>query len=309
MTKRFIVLLAAAALLVIFVPVLRQLMTQILWGYALMGVALPLCRVFEKKLSPGPSAALSLLALGGSLILMVTFMLPTVLRQGQQVLSVLPQWWQRFSPYFQTLPFENLAQAGAGLLKRLSGMAGSLGRLMLSPALAFYFLRDRQSISRALCLWVPLGLRSRTVMAAREARRELAGFLRGQVLISLCVGGLTALGLGLARIPAWLVLGLLMGVMELIPYLGPLLATVPVVIFALPQGMVPTLWALGVVLVVQQLEGNFLSPRLLATATRLHPAWVLLIISLGGMTAGVPGMLLSLPLAVALRGAIRGLMR
>ena len=180
---------------------------------------------------------------------------------------------------------------------------------MLSPVLACDFLRDREAITRHLCLWVPLGSRSRTVAAAREARRELVGFLRGQVLLSLAVGGLTALGLALAGVPAWLLLGLLMGVMELIPYLGPLLAAIAVVLFSLPLGLGPTLWALGVVILVQQLEGALLSPRLMAGATRIHPAVVLLAISFGGMVAGVTGMLLSLPLAVMLRGARRGMRR
>jgi len=304
---------ALAGVLLAGVPVLRQLMGQVLWGYALMAAALPLCRVLEKRLSPGLSALGALTGLILAVLLAVLLLAPAVLRQLGEVAGMTPHIWQRVSPLMALLPLEEAAGWLGQMVKeiwlRLRALAGSLGRLMLSPALAFYFLRDRETITRGLCLMAPLGCRARAVRAAREAKRELTGFLRGQGLTCLCVGGLTALGLLLCGVPCWLLLGALMGVMELVPYVGPLAAAVPILLFALPRGMTTTLWALGVVLAVQQAEGSFLSPRLMAASTRLHPAWVLLIVSLGSLTAGVGGMLLSLPLAVAARGAARGFMK
>ena len=138
-------------------------------------------------------------------------------------------------------------------------------------------------------------------------RRETANFLRGQLLLSAFVGVLTAVGLLLTGTQGWLVLGLLMGVMELVPYIGPVIAGVPTVLLALQGGMARALWALGVLVAVQQLEGGLLSPRLLSGATKLHPVWVLLAISTGGMLGGAMGMLLALPVVVSLRGALRGL--
>ena len=76
-----------------------------------------------------------------------------------------------------------------------------------------------------------------------------------------------------------------MGVLELIPYVGPFLGGVLVALFSLPGGLARTLWALGVVIVVQQLEGGMLSPQLMSDATRLHPVAVVLCVMLGG-TAG-----------------------
>ena len=78
-------------------------------------------------------------------------------------------------------------------------------------------------------------------------------------------------------------------------------------LLALQGGMGRALWALGVLVAVQQLEGGLLSPRLLSGATRLHPLLVLLAISAGGMLGGAMGMLLALPAVVSLRGAMRGL--
>ena len=100
-------------------------------------------------------------------------------------------------------------------------------------------------------------------------------------------------------------LGLLMGACELIPYVGPLIGGVPIVLFALPMGLPATLWALGVTIAVQQLEGYFLSPRLMAGATGLHPVYVMLLLSAGGLLGGLAGMILALPAFVCLRGAFR----
>lgn len=187
--------------------------------------------------------------------------------------------------------------------------AQAIGKLVLAPLIGFYLLRDRRKIASMLMLLLPVRYRAQAVRAAREMRRETAGFLRGQLLVSLAVAVMTALGLALVGTQGWLVLGLLMGVLELVPYIGPLLAGIPAVLMALQGGLWQALWTLGVILMVQQVEGSFLSPRMMSGATRLHPLVVLLSVSAGGIFAGTIGMVLALPFVVSLRGALRGLRR
>ena len=118
---------------------------------------------------------------------------------------------------------------------------------------------------------------------------------------------MTSVGLLLAGTPGWLALGLLMGVMEMIPYIGPVIAGIPAVLLSLQGGLMQGIWALIVLLIVQQIEGGVLSPQLLSGATRLHPLMVLAAISAGGILSGAWGMLLAIPLVVSVRGAARGL--
>ena len=139
----------------------------------------------------------------------------------------------------------------------------------------------------------------------QEMRREAGGYIRGQLLVALAVGLLTALGLLIVGIPAWLVLGLLMGACEFIPYIGPLIGGVPIALFSLPMGFHALLWGLGVTVLVQQIEGYFLSPRLMGEATGLHPVSVLLLLSAGGLLFGLGGMMAAVPAYVCLRGAVR----
>ena len=293
----------------------------------LMLISLPLCRLLEKRLKPTMAAILSLLLLFALAAGILLFFLPPALRQLRQLGAAAPgllAWgkeaWQRLSGWFSLRgidlapvqeEFLSLVSSQAGAfvaraMNTLRRLLGSAGRLLLAPLLAFYLLRDRKRICAGLTLLLPVSCRARGVRAAREMRRETSAYLRGQLLLSLCVGGMTALGLLLTGTPGWLLLGLLMGVMEMVPYVGPFVAGLPAVLLALQNGWLRALWTLGTLVLVQQVEGAVLSPRLLGGATQMHPMAVLLLISAGGVLMGPVGMVAILPVVVGLRGALRG---
>lgn len=323
--------IAAAALLaacILLWPALSALLTQFAAAYLLMALALPICRLLERFLKPSLAAAVSFFMLGGAVAAVVLLALPPVLQQAKQLIAALPQllenlqgwliqlqeWLQQRGIDMTPVRAELFATLSARAGEAVSAIAGSVaravqssGKLLLAPLFAFYLLRDRRIICTRLLLLAPVHWRTRLVRAAREMKRETLGYLRGQLLLSLSIGALTALGLLATGTPGWLALGLLMGVMELIPYIGPLIAGVPAVLLALQGGILRGAWTLGVLLLVQQAEGNVLSPRLLSNATQLHPLAVLAAISAGGLIAGTLGMLLAIPVVVSVRGAVRGL--
>lgn len=311
------------------------LLREVLWALGvqlaaaalLMLLALPLCRVLEGRMPPSAAAAVSLLMLGAGAALVMLLLIPPIVRQVQQLAADLPVmlawlrgWWDTAAAWLSargldiapvkeelfTLISSRAGSLVSGLVGTVTRLAGGVSRVLLSPLLAFYLLRDRKRIAAGLTLLLPVKHRAQGVRAAREMRRETAAFLRGQLLLSVAVGGLTALGLLLAGTPGWLLLGLLMGVMELVPYVGPVIAGVPAVLLALQNGWVGALWTLGVLVAVQQAEGTLLSPRLLAGATQLHPMAVLMLVSAGGMLGGAIGMVLVIPAVVSVRGALRG---
>lgn len=319
-------LLGGAAALLLR-QVLASLAAQLLAAYLLVALALPLCRLLERRLPPSLSAMLAFAGVGLLALCAMVVLIPPLVRQFRQLGQVLPgllEWGQSLLARLQAFlhekgldvapmreeVFARLGQqAGAWLTAAAQSLSQALhaaGRLFLAPLLAFYLLRDRRRICSLLALLVPVQHRARAVRAAREMRRETVNFLRGQLLLSAAVGVLTGLGLLLAGTPCPLALGLLMGIMELIPYAGPMLAGGLAVVLALQGGFIRALWTLGVVLLVQQADSSLLSPRLLSGATNMHPLWVLLLISAGGMLGGPLGMMAALPLAVSIRGALRG---
>ena len=301
-------------------------------GWIAALAALPVMKRLEKRMSAGAAAALSIAALNAVWTAALFLLLPAVIRQGRQLAGLLPGLWQRLEAISAGVQAwlaghgaeqadmemqsallsraqEALGAAVPAVLSRLRGVAGGLGQWLLAPVFGFYFLRDRHMISEWFKSLLPVGWRGTAVCLLREMQRETAGYLRGQLMVSGIVGVLTAAGLLILGVPSWLALGVWMGVLELIPYIGPLIGGGMIALFTLPLGLWRTLWALGIVLVVQQLEGGVIGPRLISQTTRLHPAAVILCILLGSAAAGVGGILLSVPLVLCLRAVWRVLLR
>ncbi len=320
---------AAALLLLVFLRPLSQLLFQTVLALLLAWMAKPLCALLERHLPPGLAALLALLTFFLGLAGLLWGLVPKLLEQLSLVAEAVPQLVDLLREGLDQLSEsallsrlqitgasldELLQRAGAAalnavpvLVQHIAALGQTLARAVLAPVLAFYFLRDREAFCFQASLLIPLKARKRLLTALREMRREIAAYFRGQMLVSSAVGLLTALALLIVGVPAWLLLGALMGLCDLIPYAGPYIGAIPVILFSLPQGFSTALWALLAVAAVQQIESVFLSPRLMSGATGLHPAFVLLLLSFGGMVAGLAGMLLSLPLFVCLRGAARAL--
>ena len=332
--KRKIWLLLGAAAAAVLLWKGRELVflaaRHLFLGWIAALAALPLMKRLEKRLSASAAAGLSIAALNVVWAAALFLLLPAVVKQGRQLLGLLPGLWQgmeKISAGIQTwlarhgvdgvdLGMQSalaeraqdaLGAAVPAVLGRLRGMAGGLGQWLLAPVFGFYFLRDRRMISAWLQSFLPEGWREAAVCMLREMQRETAGYLRGQLMVSGIVSALTAVGLLLCGVPSWLALGVWMGVLELIPYIGPLTGGVMVALFTLPLGLWRTAWALGVVLVVQQLDGSVITPKLISQTTRLHPAVVILCVVVGGAAAGISGVLLSVPLVLCLRAAWRAL--
>lgn len=307
----------------LFSNMIRQLFS----GLLVMLAALPLMRRLEKRLSSSWAATLAMAGLSVGLLLLLLVLIPPLAGQARQVGSALPElyrqvgdllrrgeeWLGRNGVAVEQRMRESLLKKGESLLsgaagaltKRLNGVAGGIGRWMLAPVFAFYLLRDRRRIADWLLSLLPPGRREMTVRIVREMGRESVGYLRGQLLVSLAAGGFTGLGLLLCGVPSWLLLGLLMGILELIPYVGPFLGGVLAALFAWPGGWSRMLWSLGVVVLVQQLEGGMLSPQLMSETTRLHPIVVLLCVMAGGAAGGIAGVLLAIPAVLCVRAALR----
>ena len=307
--------------------VLRALLMQILAAALLSALALPLCRHLEKRMPAGPASVLALAVLLAGAAATVMLLLPPLTAQLRALGESLPALTENLQAAIThlTLLLEekgiDLTALRDGLLGRLSDAAGrlvtramgllttllgSLSKVLLAPLMSFYLLRDRRRIASWLTLLLPVKHRARGVRAAREMKRETAAFLRGQLILSAAVGSMTAAALALLRVPGWLLLGALMGVLELVPYIGPVIAGVPAVLLALQGGWARALWTLAALVVIQEIEGAILSPRLVGDATALHPLAVLLLVSAGGMLGGAVGMVMVIPAVVSLRGALRG---
>ena len=144
---------------------------------------------------------------------------------------------------------------------------------------------------------------------AREYDRLLSRYLRGQITVALMMGVITTLGLLIFRFPNALLLGVLVAVFSVVPYLGLILSLIPALFIALVSGNVG--FSLLTIAIVyggsQVLEGAVISPRIVGESVGLHPVWVVLALAVSGFFLGFVGLLIAVPLAVGVKlVAVRG---
>lgn len=177
-----------------------------------------------------------------------------------------------------------------------------VGYLVLTPILTFYLLRDWDRIRRALGSLVPESRRESVFGFADRFDDLLSRYLRGQVLLASIVGVLIFLGFWIVGFPYALLLGIVAGVLNVVPYLGLFASLAVAILISLLSGAVlPSLVKVAVVFGVEQLIENILAPVIVGESVGLHPVWVILALALFSFFFGFVGLLLAMPAAVFLK--------
>jgi predicted PurR-regulated permease PerM len=180
----------------------------------------------------------------------------------------------------------------------------SIFSFIIAPVIAFYILKDFDLIKETIKGLIPLSRRENTLSLLREIDEVVKGFIVGQFLVSLIVGILAAIALSILKVDFAILIGLITGVLNIIPYFGPIAGAVLAVLVALFRSPWTALWALIALIVIQQIDALFLSPNIISYKVRLHPALVILALFLGGVFWGILGMLVAIPIVAALKAVI-----
>ncbi|MCL7379422.1 AI-2E family transporter [Streptomyces sp. 35G-GA-8] len=197
------------------------------------------------------------------------------------------------------------ATAASGVLTGISVVGELIATAVLALLLMFFFLRDSERAADALRAFAPRTTGDTVEAMARRAFGAVEGFMRGTTVIALIDAVCITVGLLILRVPGAVGLGALVFVGAYIPYLGAFLSGAVAVLVALAdRGLVIGLWALGVVLAVQVLEGHVLQPMIQSRTVQMHPAVVILAITAGASVAGILGILLAVPLTAAAFGVL-----
>jgi predicted PurR-regulated permease PerM len=174
--------------------------------------------------------------------------------------------------------------------------------------LVFYLVVEKTSIAKSVSTFSPAMYQPFVKQLAGKMRDKMGAWLRGQLALMLSIFVLTYIALLLLKIPYALVLAFLAGLLEIIPFAGPLLSSIPAVILAFALSPLHAALTAGAYIVVQQVEGNILVPKIMQKVTGLNPIISLLAILIGwrvggivgGQVGGVLGAMLSIPLAMAI---------
>src|SRR4051794_3651158 len=257
------------------------------------------------------------LILAGALAVVV----PTVAAQGDAFVVSIPAKIGALRPYAEQLRPHPLQALAIDLIDRtgetvsnptvpvdessLLQIATTVGHYLISFLtiffLAFYWLVERASIKRVVLRLVPPS-RARGVNAVwLEVEQKLGGWVRGQMLVMLAMAVITGVGFAIIGLPNPVLLGILAGLAELVPMVGPFLAVAPAVLVALGISPWTALVVLVFAVVAQQIESNFLVPRIMGHTVGVSPLTVLLGILIGAILYGLPGAFLAVPIAGAIQ--------
>jgi predicted PurR-regulated permease PerM len=284
-------------------------------GLAIAGVAIPIVAV----------AAAVILVSG-----------PQILDQSQTLITKLPafsdravQWLAGIGDRLSHLPFLSAEQRswlsrldsarlaellqthaqeilsglggfGLGLLSHLGNLVGFLAYIVVTPVVTFYLLLDWAKFTNSVQDLIPPSRRAGVMRFVDEYDHSLGQYIRGQLIEATIVGVLTTAGLAILGVPSALLLGVIAGVFNLIPYIGFTISIIPALVVALtmdsPVGGL--IRVVGTFAAIQFLDGNVTGPRIVGNSVGLHPIWIMIALTMSGAAFGFPGLLLAIPLAV-----------
>ncbi|MGW1178897.1 AI-2E family transporter [Kitasatospora sp. NPDC002543] len=316
-----VILLIAVASLVVFALVELRAAT-VPFVLALLGASLlyPVVpwlvrRGVGRGLAAGLTCTVLVAAVGGVIALLVN----SLVHSAPQIASSLQEAGERLADWLGPLgakiqhALSNAKGETNSLVSTLtSGVLSGLGLLtqliagaVLSLALVFFFLRDGHRTGDAIRSYLPERSATTVIACAERAFDAMAGFMRGTTLIALIDAGFITVGLVALGVPGAPGLGALVFMGAYIPFVGAFLSGTVAVLVALADGGLGTaLWALGVVLAVQMIEGNILQPVIQSRTVELHPATIMVAVVAGSGIAGIIGALLAVPVCAAAMGVV-----
>lgn len=334
---RFFLVIAALAVIIRILQIASEALIPFYVGAALAYLLLPLVDLFDRWL-PRWLAILMVYVLGiAPIILGLGAILPPLVREignlpllfpgietvrallaglseriaalpaetQQAVEDGLARLYQAFRNNFTGL-LQGLVNFLVARILDLLGTIGFLIGFLIIPVWLFFVLRDREAARAAFTRMLPAWARTDVWAILRIIDRIFSSYIRGQLMLGLIIAvavyaGLTFLEwVGVQGIHSKLLLAVIAGVFELVPYVGPVLGAVPAVVMGLLTSWESGLAIAALFLVIQQLEGNILVPRVVGESVKLHPA-VVMVVLIALTPFGFLYLLLAAPLAATFR--------
>jgi predicted PurR-regulated permease PerM len=188
-----------------------------------------------------------------------------------------------------------------GMISTVFGSINFLIGLIIIPFWLFYILQDESRVKGGIMEALHPALRDDVRSLAALVDDVLSAYVRGQLILCLFVGGLATIAMFVIGVPFAPVLGLIAGVFEVLPNIGPYLGAIPAILIALATKPVSAIWVAVAFFAIQMIENLILVPRISGNSVKLHPALVMMVLVIGGQLAGFWGMLIAVPVTAIVR--------
>ncbi len=320
--------LAALVLFILFLWYLQDIILPFVAGFVLAYFLDPVADRLEKMGLPRIAATATILlsflfVLVATAILVVPVFADTVVKLGANVPALMKQLAVTANDLAPQTLKDYLNDSGADIQGKVTGFAGTAtlwlvgqfstllsgGRalintvsiIIITPIVAFYLLADWDHLVAQIDAWLPRDHVEDVRAIARDVDQSMAGYIRGQGLVCIILALFYALGLYLVGLKSGIAIGMATGLMTFIPYIGALLGGATAIGVGLlqfwPNNEVQIFAVIGVFVVGQFIEGNFLSPKLVGGSIGLHPVWLMFALFAFSYIFGIMGLLLAVPMA------------
>jgi predicted PurR-regulated permease PerM len=297
-----------------FLYYIRDIVIQLFGAFLLVSILNPLVTKLSKyKIPKGVSIMVAYILIFGIFSLAVAAVLPPLIEQTTNFANNLPGYFSNsgLSSYLnEDIIRQIVSQLGSipGQVVRAGlSLFGNILSILTVAIFAFYILLIRDRLDQNIEYLFGKDNSKKAVEVIDVLERRLGGWARGQLFLMLLIGVLSYLGFILLGIPYALPLALLAGILEVIPYIGPIVAAIPVIVLAFGLQPFPFLGlaAIGLAILIQQLENYVFVPKIMEKSVGVSPIITLISLAIGFKLAGVVGIVFSIPVVIIIQTLLK----
>ncbi|MBS6502882.1 MAG: AI-2E family transporter [Clostridium sp.] len=318
-----LVILSILLILILYIKIktISSIVNIIFIGFILAYALKPLRDIISEKfkLSKKISSISIILTIFLGLILLSYIVIPSIIRESYNIGYILDNIDEYVKNIVYKLNLNDISffesiynqiseevniffsKVTDNLLENLMVCFESLVSFAIVPIVTYYFLVDGDLIYNKLLLILPTEKRIIAKRVISHIDKVLSRYIISQLLLSLIIGALTFIVLVIIDVKFALILGIFNGILNIVPYFGPIIGGVPAIFVALMESPNKALWTLIAIFLIQQIEGNILSPKITGDSTNMHPIIIIILLLVGEKLGGLIGMIVAVPIGVIVK--------
>ncbi|WP_163194017.1 AI-2E family transporter [Clostridium thermarum] len=319
------ILILTVSLLAIFLlttnPIIKEVLGTLFIAFVIAYSLKPVQdKLIEKGIGKKISSIIILLGLFLGIAVILVFLIPNVIRETLNIGNTFDEFEgiinninkriedlsnNRYFKNVITIALSKIEKAVTGFCENafdcIFEKSGNLLSIAVIPILVYYILSDGHKIGKNFIAFIPH--RKRPVMRNlfKDINLMLSKYILSQFLLSALISIMTFFVLLALGVDFPLLLSLLNGIFNVIPYFGPLFGAVPPVLVALVDSPKTALWTAVLLNLIQQIEGDIISPKITGETVNIHPLFIILLLIAGGKVGGFVGMVMAVPVAVMVK--------
>lgn len=317
----FILLAIILIIITLRSAIIREILFLIIISFI---IAYSLKPIHEKMKDKGvenkTGALILILGLVLAIVLCFVILIPSIFKEGMNINNTVKQADSYFEQFYLKLePIKNnntfhkildninyktsniIMEVFNKVFDGIVSLAEDVVSFSVLPIIVYYFIVDFEKMGNKFITLFPFGVRTILKKIGKDVDKVMGRYIISQLFLSLIIGVITFIILILLHVNFPVILSLLNAIFNIIPYFGPLFGALPAIVVALLVSPKTALWTCVWLFLLQQVEGNIISPKITGDSIYMHPLTIILLLVIGGKLAGFLGMVLAVPLGAVIK--------